>query len=407
MAIPDLAFQDPIEKIILRSLKEGVITVECSGKIHTVNPAALQILGLAEENVKGLDCRNVFHDAQNAAFNDLLVKLVRRGSETLHEETRYTRPDGQVVDLAVAASLLAVDECIPGLESMVVVFRDITPFKSLERVRRLAVDHLAHELKTPLAVIRASLEILSKHNSLDGKSTKDVQRMMRNLDRLSNIQLVVEEILDPPLYRPEPLSVATVVENKLEELRAASAQRRVSVKSHLPDLQSDVLDPHVIAIVLETLVKNAIENTPDHGEVTVAVERVEEGILLQVHDSGVGIPLADQAFIFEGFHHTQATDDYSSKRPFAFNAGGKGLELLRLKVLSEMHYFDISFESARCVYLPMREDHCPGDITACPHVRTPEDCAGSGGTTFSILFRERELRETYLEQEETAVGPPV
>ena len=96
---------------------------------------------------------------------------------------------------------------------------------------------------------------------------------------------------------------------------------------------------------------------------------------------------------FQGFHHTQATDDYSSKRPFAFNAGGKGLELLRLKVLSELHYFDISFESARCVYLPMHEDHCPGDVAACPHVRTPEECAGSGGTTFAVLFREKELRE--------------
>lgn len=406
MAIPEQAFQDPIEKIILRSLKEGVITVECSGTIHTVNRAALQILGLAEEQVSSMNCRDVFHDPQNAEFNDLMVKLVQKSTETLHEETRYTRPDGQVVDLAVATSFLAVDECIPGLESVVVVFRDITPFKSLERVRRLAVDHLAHELKTPLAVVRASLEILSKHNSLDNASSKNMKRMARNLDRLSNIQLVVEEILDPPPYTPEPLSVANFVENKLEEIKAASGQRGVRLQSHLTDLQSDVLDPHVVSMVLETLVKNAIENTPDLGEVTVKVDRVEGGIQLSVSDTGVGIPLADQAFIFEGFHHTQSTDDYSSKRPYAFSAGGKGLELLRLKVLSEMRYFDISFESSRCVYLPMREDLCPGDISLCPHVRTPEECARSGGTTFSVLFRERELREMFLEQEEAVSGSP-
>jgi two-component system phosphate regulon sensor histidine kinase PhoR len=407
MATPDLAYQDPIEKIILRSLKEGVITVECSGRIHTVNPAALQLLGLPDGNFEGRDCRDVFSDPQNTEFNSLVVKLVRKATETLHEETRYTRPDGQVIDLAVATSFLAVDECVPGLENVVVVFRDITPFKSLERVRRLAVDHLAHELKTPLAVIRASLKILAKHDSLDPKAAKDVQRMARNLDRLSNIQLTVEEILDPPQYEPRPVSVRDVVDSTLEKLRAASDHRSVSLKSDVPDLQTDILDPDIVSLVLNTLVKNGIENTPDGGEVAVEVKSVDEGILFQVRDSGVGIPFADRAFIFEGFHHTQSTDDYSSKIPFAFNAGGKGLELLRLKVLSEMHYFDISFDSARCVNLPTREDHCPGNIAACSHINSLADCARNGGTTFSVLFREQELRETYLEQQEPDSDSPV
>jgi two-component system phosphate regulon sensor histidine kinase PhoR len=225
-----------------------------------------------------------------------------------------------------------------------------------------------------------------------------LQRIVRNVGRLRNMQLVVEEILDPPPYRPEAMCVRVAVENMLAKLRRASAHRKVRLAADLEDLQSEILDSNILSIVLETLVKNAIENTPDGGVVTVAVRPVQEGILFQVRDTGVGIPLGDQAFIFQGFHHTQRSEDYSSKRPFEFNAGGKGLELLRLKVLSKLGYFDISFESTRCISLPTRENLCSGEIAACSHASEVQRCPENGGTTFSVLFHERELREKYVRQ---------
>jgi signal transduction histidine kinase len=139
--------------------------------------------------------------------------------------------------------------------------------------------------------------------------------------------------------------------------------------------------------VLETLLKNAVENTPDGGEITVRVKRAEQGVLLEVQDAGVGITIQDQEFIFEGFLYTQPTDEYSSKHPFAFNAGGKGLELRRLKVLAESGYFDIRFESSRCCYIPTRSDRCPGHVESCPSITGLDACRKSGGTTFFVLFR--------------------
>ncbi|MEI8183655.1 MAG: hypothetical protein WCG29_13230, partial [Desulfomonile sp.] len=62
----------------------------------------------------------------------------------------------------------------------------------------------------------------------------------------------------------------------------------------------------------------------------------------------------------------------------------------RLKIQSETCFFEISFESRRCKYIPTSIDMCPGLISACPHIRELEDCRKSGGSTFTVLFFERQ-----------------
>jgi len=174
----------------------------------------------------------------------------------------------------------------------------------------------------------------------------------------------------------------------LNDLRERSCHRSVALIPHIENVQTDALDPQILRMVIETLVKNAIENTPDGGEVAVSMRQTADGILLQVSDQGVGIALEDQEFIFEGFHHTQATEEYSTKKPFDFNAGGKGLELLRLKALAELGYFEIAFESSRCKYVPTGRDQCQGVASSCAHMQDVQACHESGGTTFSVLFRK-------------------
>ena len=151
-------------------------------------------------------------------------------------------------------------------------------------------------------------------------------------------------------------------------------------------METDLIDPEILRDVLETLVKNAIENTPDEGEVVISLSQVPSGILLEVTDQGVGIAESDREYLFRAFHHTQDTEQYATKNPFDFNAGGKGLELLRLKILAEEGCFDISVSTQRCSHVTTSADHCPGDISLCPHVKNVEGCKQSGGTTFSVLF---------------------
>lgn len=378
---------DPIEKIILNSMNEGVITIDCDGKIFTVNPSAFRMLGLGADAIVGRRFDDVFSDSQgNQALIELFSRVVHEGRHTLHEEIQYRRKDGQRMDLAVASSRLDFDACVPGLQTVAMVFRDITAFKSIERSRRKAVDHLSHELKTPLAIVKASVEMLAQRGLSQENSVRILDRIDRNLTRLINIQEIVSQILNPPPYRPQFFDVADRIRKCIDSIGRDSRHRAVSLVTHLEDVHADVIDPNIFDIILQTLTKNAIEGTPNHGEVLISLRRVQDGILLEVEDHGIGIPVGEEEFIFDGFHHIQNTEDYSSKKPYDFNAGGKGLELLRLKVLSEISPFDISFESNRCEYIPTRADYCPGDATSCTYVRDWSGCKQSSATIFSVKF---------------------
>jgi PAS domain S-box-containing protein len=379
--------EEPIEKIILRSMSEGVITLECTGRIFTVNPAALRILGLLEEQVIGRPFQEAFAgEVFNDEFKSFFMSTVNHERLISGKDLQYKRPDGQIVDLSITASFLEVDACIQGMQNVVVVFRDVSALKALEKMKRRAVNHLSHELRTPLSVISASIGRIS--DDLPGhKLTKNLQRIRRNLKRLMDIQGIVEEMLNPPEFKPARIYLPSKIGEVLAQLSARFSHRKVTVKSQICPEETDILDPAIVNVVLESLVKNAVEATPDGGEIFVSVAAVPEGVLFKVQDEGIGIRLQDQAFIFDGLHHTQATEEYSSRRPYDFDAGGKGLELLRLKTMAEAGYFDIYFESRRCKHVAESGRHCCGEISSCPYVDGPEACSESGGSVFSVLFR--------------------
>ncbi|HVN23580.1 MAG TPA: hypothetical protein VMT71_06390, partial [Syntrophorhabdales bacterium] len=79
--------------------------------------------------------------------------------------------------------------------------------------------------------------------------------------------------------------------------------------------------------------------------------------------------------------------------PYDFGAGGKGLELFRMKLYARRFGFEISMKSKRCCYIPTEQGLCPGDISLCSHCKAVSDCADSGGSTFSVSF-PAERRDT-------------
>jgi hypothetical protein len=77
---------------------------------------------------------------------------------------------------------------------------------------------------------------------------------------------------------------------------------------------------------------------------------------------------------------------YSSRRPFDFNAGGKGADLLRMKIFAERFRFRIDMTSTRCGFIPGEHDVCPGKISDCRFCKQKQDCHGSGETVFTLHF---------------------
>lgn len=367
----------------LNSSADAIMVLDLHGDTQYVSPSFVRLFGWTEEEVKQGEIPFV-PESERDSEKALFERVVLEGKAVKDFETRRNAKDGSALDVSISASCYHDHEGNPA--GMSVILRDITALKSLERTMRKAVDHLSHELDTPLGVIQGSLKQLNRQSLTKAQKGQIIERIQRHLARLGDLQAIAQKIVAPPKYRPEPLRADSAVEEIIEKLRHKSSHRQVKVLTRLEPIETDFIDPRMLEQILETLVKNAVENTPDGGEITVSLTNHPSGALLQVQDHGVGIAASEREFIFDAFYHTQETDLYSTRKPFDFNAGGKGLELMHLKILSEGGTFDISFESSRCRHLSAPLDLCSGDLSSCPFISGLERCRESGGTTFLVLF---------------------
>jgi signal transduction histidine kinase len=260
----------------------------------------------------------------------------------------------------------------------------------LNRVKSKALDHLSHELRTPLSVIQGILKLLSRKikEEIPGfEGERFFKTLERHLRRLTDIQHETDSMIRS--YREariENLFLYPIVEQVLEGLKRKVFKR--DLRFHLEGPMDLIvkMDRTVLEEILEGLLKNAIENTPDEGLVRVLIESKPPKVVLKVEDFGIGITPENKKFIFDGLFHTQDTDLYTSKTPYDFYAGGKGLDLHRIKVYGEQFGFNLSVESRRCDHLPTDRDLCPGRISSCPHCNGLEDCVAAGGSVFTISF---------------------
>ena len=191
-------------------------------------------------------------------------------------------------------------------------------------------------------------------------------------------------------YGPEAVlqvvDLYPIILHCVERATQYAPHRRLAVRVEGANDVRILIEPTVLREVVDGLMQNAIENTPEGGFVRVWLEEKDEAILLHVTDCGVGIAEEDQQYIFDGLFHTKETERYSSRKPYDFDAGGKGLDLLRMKAYAGRFGFDLSVKSARCPHLLEEGEVCPGDIALCPFCKTVQDCKESGGTTFTASF---------------------
>jgi signal transduction histidine kinase len=203
---------------------------------------------------------------------------------------------------------------------------------------------------------------------------------------MERIRKRVDEMFGPKELLPQEVSLGEYVQERLTELKPLFAHRLVEVSTSFEQTSGVYIPLEPLQKVIDGLIKNAVENTPDQGLIEVYVRKKGEGTEFVVRDFGVGITEENQRRIFEGFFVTQDTMAYSSKTPFDFNAGGKGADLLRTKIFSERYNFKIDMTSSRCRFIPAESDACPGRISRCAFCSEVEDCYDSGGTTFSLYF---------------------
>ena len=351
------------------------------------------------------------------------------------KEGSFDQPD---VDLLTAvANYVALPIENAGIhEALKRSYQDV---QNLNRAKDRVIHHLSHELKTPVSILTASLGLLRKKLAgIEDRNWNSIlDRAQRNLDRLLDMQYEIEDILREKDYKtyyllstlldacadelellvsehleekdlvgrlrqrieeifgpheavPQEIRLDRFVQDKVEALRPRFRHRRCVVKTRISDRQLVWMPSDVLAKIVEGLVRNAVENTPDGGLVRVTVKKGKTGPELEVRDTGVGISEENQRLIFENYFTAYEPLQYASRKPYDFGAGGKGFDLLRMRIFSERYDFKLKMKSRRCELLPDGPEACTGDIEGCDRSRQADECQASGGTTVTVQFRSAE-----------------
>jgi PAS domain S-box-containing protein len=303
---------------ILESIPTGVITVNSSGHVTAVNPAATVTLKRSTDTLLGQSYEDVFIEGD-------MIRLVLDGALQNHRHVdHHDMPydtDGQTRTIRVTtADLTGDDERSAGV---IVLLKDVTELLNLERRVRVA-DKLAglhtlsagvaHELRNPLSAIDLNLHLFEDELRVETQPSSRVDKYLRVLNaetrRLSAILDNFMKFARPGSLRLHAIDTGQLLSHIMSLLQYEAQDRRIQLLAKAPDTLPALMgDETEISQVLVNIIVNAFQAMPEGGVCNVIARGIKadekEWVELTVQDSGKGIKKEELARLFEPFYTTK------------------------------------------------------------------------------------------------------
>jgi len=307
---------------VLNNMADGILIAGQDGTIQLINPAAEQMFKTTSAEVIGRSLVEVVRHHQ-------LVELWQRCKETGEPQTASY--EISLEKMFVQAGATMMDSGMPG--AVLLILQDMTRIRKLESLRREFISNVSHELRTPLASMKALTETLREGAVEDPPAA---QRFLERMDiEIDTLSQMVEEMLE--LSRIEsgrvPLGnrlvfpvdlVDKAVDRMVLQAQRAGLTIEKKVEENLPKVSVDF--SRMVQVIVN-LLHNAIKFTLPGGVITCGAYKVDEGVVIFVKDTGVGIDPESLPRIFERFY----------KADKARSGGGTGLGLSIARHLVEAH----------------------------------------------------------------------
>jgi two-component system, OmpR family, phosphate regulon sensor histidine kinase PhoR len=318
--------------VILRSMVEGVAVVDAEEKLVFCNRAFAEIWNLDSTAIEG--CPVI-----EAVRNSDLLGLIRRalhGEEGLRSDIAMGIVQHRSFSVTVTP-VQALEGAVAGDKpsGAVVVLHDVTELRRLERVRHDFVANVSHEFKTPLTAIQGFAETLLSGALEDPRNNRRFLEIIR--DHATRLAVLTDDLLK--LARIEagklevqfgPVQLADVIERCVETAQLKASRKQIVLELDVPpNLPAVHGDASLLRDVVQNLLDNAIQYTPETGRVNISVTAGPRDAVVTMADTGIGIPLAEQGRIFERFYRVDAARSRE--------AGGTGLGLSIAKHIVEAH----------------------------------------------------------------------
>ncbi len=311
---------------ILERITTGVVSVDASGAVTTINSAAARLLSLNRQIV-GQRVVAVFDRLDLRPLGALIAGAQRAKTEPTAHEIALAR-EGQELHLAAVATALVGES--GAAEGVVLVLDDVTPLIRAQKVAawREVARRLAHEIKNPLTPIQLSAERLRRHFSTAPPQAKALvdectATIVGEVESLKGLVDEFSQFARMPSPRTVPTDLAQLITDTIALYNGIFADVRIQQR-FAPGVPLVMLDPEQVRRVIINLVDNSIEAMERCGEIVVEtqLDAANNVVRVVVADNGPGIPPAEREKLFLPY--------YSTKR----RGSGLGLAIVR-RIIAE------------------------------------------------------------------------
>ncbi len=307
---------------ILSTIADGLLVIDKQGKILFINEIFQNIFQIDKPEGKFY-----WEAVRDREFNEYIKKIQTERKDLSEEISRNGRY------FLCRATFLRLRE------EIVVSLHDMTETRRIEKMKKDFISNVSHELRTPLTAIKGFVETLEE--GVDEKYQSYVEIVHRNTDRLINIVkdlLLLSELEERETkLEIEKIDLHKMMVNILKIFDQEIKQKKLSVEVHadptLPPIKGD-------AFKLEQMFINIIDNAVKHtekGSLTILIGKRAESLIIEIKDTGIGIPEEHIPRIFERFY---VVDKSRSRK-----LGGTGLGLSIVKHIALLHNGSVSVES--------------------------------------------------------------
>jgi PAS domain S-box-containing protein len=347
---------------LLESIVEGIVTLDRQGRVTFFSQGAERTTGWQRDQVLGHACDQVFRPVgTNESFTQLIP--APGGSRRIAVELR----DGRQAMLAVTGARLLPPE---GNNARVaLVFRDVSEEEAIHRILGDFLANVAHEFRTPLSAVAASVELLLdqapdlitahadhlqrseaeppvlSQTGTWGGTDADLHELLASLHTgILGLQTLVDNLLESASIEtghfrvyPRPSSLGEIIAEAIRMVQPLvekhGQQLVIELPAAIPTVQAD---PRRVAQVLVNLLSNAAKHNPDNAEIGILVNVHGDRVRVAVADQGPGIPAKERNVLFRRFAHPSTGDDPAK--------AGAGLGLSVVKAVVEAHGGEVGIE---------------------------------------------------------------
>ena len=320
---------------VVASMANGLLSVDTHGKVISYNLLALELLGLNESEVRGMDLNEIIDFKTTGIFQTLDQCM-----SVMDREIIYRKRSGEMVPLAL--SITPIMGAGSSCQGAVIILRDLSEIKQLEeKVRRseklAAIGKLAagvaHEIRNPLSSIRGFAQYLRRALKDKPQELEYAETMVSEVDRINAVVTDLLTFARPMDAELAPTDISELIEHTVRLVDADARSRNINVQMNISDLSKIPLDAKQMTQAILNLLLNALQAVKNGGRIEVGAELNPSDSLLKiwVEDDGSGISADQKGKIFDPFFTTREK--------------GTGLGLAIVHKIVENHSGEINLKS--------------------------------------------------------------